>query len=98
VKLAKWFLRGKVARQVAQDSRIPGKFKWLLAFAILYGISPIDLVPDIIPILGLADDLVIVSMLLLGAIRSLSQKVGSPQASAVRARRLGIDPDRVLES
>ncbi len=33
-----------------------------LLFALLYGASPIDLIPDIIPILGWTDDVVVVLM------------------------------------
>lgn len=33
-----------------------------LLFALFYGASPIDLIPDIIPILGWTDDVVVVLM------------------------------------
>lgn len=39
---------------------------WLLTFAIIYLILPADLIPDIIPILGKADD---TSILLFDLIR-----------------------------
>jgi uncharacterized membrane protein YkvA (DUF1232 family) len=32
--------------------------------ALVYGASPLDLIPDLIPILGLVDDAVVVPMLL----------------------------------
>lgn len=39
-----------------------------LALAVIYGVSPIDLIPDIIPLLGWADDVTIGGMLVLFAI------------------------------
>lgn len=36
-----------------------------LVGALLYGASPIDLIPDIVPLLGIVDDAVIVPTLLL---------------------------------
>ena len=35
------------------------KKNWLIIFAILYLLSPIDLFPDFIPVLGVSDDLVV---------------------------------------
>ena len=38
----------------------PRRVKGLLALAILYLVSPIDLIPDTIPLVGILDDAVIV--------------------------------------
>jgi uncharacterized membrane protein YkvA (DUF1232 family) len=43
-----------------KDSRVPWYAKVLMALTIGYAISPIDLVPDFIPVKGKIDDLIIV--------------------------------------
>lgn len=43
-----------------KDPRVPWYAKLLIAFVIAYALSPIDLIPDFIPILGYLDDLLIV--------------------------------------
>ena len=40
----------------------PGWLKPAVALMLLYVLSPIDLIPDAIPLLGIADDLVLVSL------------------------------------
>ena len=47
------------------DKRVPLALRLLLPFAILYAISPIDLVRDTIPILGRFDDLIFIALALL---------------------------------
>ena len=47
-----------------RDSRTPWYAKLTAFFALAYLISPIDLIPDFIPIAGYLDDLVIVPLLL----------------------------------
>ena len=42
----------------ARDERMPALPKWLALITVAYAISPIDLVPDFIPIVGYADDLI----------------------------------------
>lgn len=42
------------------DSRTPVMSKILAALTVAYLLSPIDLIPDFIPVLGLLDDLIIV--------------------------------------
>lgn len=42
------------------DSRTPVMAKILAALTVAYLLSPIDLIPDFIPVLGLLDDLIIV--------------------------------------
>lgn len=43
-----------------QDPRVPWYAKALLAVVVAYALSPIDLIPDFIPVLGYLDDLLIV--------------------------------------
>ena len=45
---------------VTQDSRVPGYVKIMAACILAYAFSPIDLIPDFIPILGYLDDLIII--------------------------------------
>jgi uncharacterized membrane protein YkvA (DUF1232 family) len=46
-------------KDLALDPRVPWRDKVLAGFAAAYLVSPIDLVPDFIPGLGQADDLVV---------------------------------------
>lgn len=40
----------------------PGWLKWAVALLLLYVLSPVDLIPEFVPVLGLLDDLVIVPL------------------------------------
>jgi len=52
-------------KAVWQDPRTPWYAKAVLAATIGYAVSPIDLIPDFIPVLGHLDDLIIVPLGLL---------------------------------
>ncbi len=45
-----------------RDPRTPWYARLLVAGVVVYAVSPIDLVPDFIPVLGLLDDIVIVPL------------------------------------
>jgi uncharacterized membrane protein YkvA (DUF1232 family) len=45
-----------------KDPRVPWYAKLLAACVVAYAFSPIDLIPDFIPILGYLDDLVLVPL------------------------------------
>ena len=53
-----------VLRYAITDSRTPFYAKLVAALAFAYLLSPIDIIPDVIPIAGYLDDLVIVPFLL----------------------------------
>lgn len=64
VKLRTWaqsLKRDVVALWIAaRDSRVPWYAKALAGAVAAYALSPIDLIPDFIPVLGYLDDLLIV--------------------------------------
>ena len=62
----------------------PGWLKWGTALVALYLISPLDLVPDTLPLLGVVDDLVLVPL----AIRFLLDRL-PPAVRAEAERRAG---------
>ncbi|HLI29621.1 MAG TPA: DUF1232 domain-containing protein [Terriglobia bacterium] len=64
-----------VYRLVLRDSRTPKSAKWLLRFVFTYLLSPIDLIPDAIPVIGAIDDLVILPIVLLIAYRLIPAEV-----------------------
>jgi uncharacterized membrane protein YkvA (DUF1232 family) len=62
--------RATHARRMATDPRMPLRWRialWLLA---AYLLSPIDLIPDFIPVLGQLDDVLIAGFVLRGAMRA----------------------------
>ncbi len=65
----------KVYQLVLQDDRVPRRAKWLLGLALAYLSSPIDLIPDFIPVLGHLDDVVIVPGLVFLALKSVPEEV-----------------------
>jgi uncharacterized membrane protein YkvA (DUF1232 family) len=49
---------GRLALRLLRDPRVPTAAKVLFGATVLYMLSPIDVVPDWLPVLGQADDLV----------------------------------------
>ncbi len=54
-----------------RDPRVPWYAKIFTALVVAYAFSPIDLIPDFIPILGYVDDLVLVPLGIVLAIRMI---------------------------
>ncbi len=53
----------------AKDSRTPLSAKLISVTVVAYALSPIDLIPDFVPIIGYIDDLIIVPLGIILAIR-----------------------------
>jgi uncharacterized membrane protein YkvA (DUF1232 family) len=70
----------------ARDPRVPWYAKAVAIAVAAYALSPIDLIPDFIPVLGYLDDLVIVPLGILLAIRLIpSALVAEFRTAAVSA-------------
>jgi uncharacterized membrane protein YkvA (DUF1232 family) len=65
----------KVYQLALKHPRTPRIGRWLLAGAIAYSLSPIDLIPDFIPVLGHLDDAVIVPLMVFIAVRTIPRDV-----------------------
>lgn len=59
------------ARTLRRDPRVPRRVKLAVAFAGLWVLSPIDLIPEFLPIIGPLDDVVVVALTLRYAARRI---------------------------
>ncbi|HYB98093.1 MAG TPA: YkvA family protein [Candidatus Limnocylindrales bacterium] len=59
----------------ARDPRTPAPARLLAALVVAYALSPIDLIPDFIPILGYLDDLLLVPLGLALCLRMIPEPV-----------------------
>ena len=53
----------------------PSWLKWGTAGIVLYLVSPIDLIPDVIPFLGVMDDIILVPLAMRWLLKKLPQRV-----------------------
>ena len=82
VRLLPDFLR--LLRRVAADPTMPRGVRVRLWLLLGYLAMPFDIVPDFVPVLGYADDAIIVSLVL----RSVVRRAGAP---AIRRHWVGTD-------
>lgn len=72
----------------ARDPRVPWYAKLVAGAVAAYALSPIDLIPDFIPVIGLLDDLVLVPAGILLAVRLIPGPVMADlRLQAVQQRR-----------
>ena len=76
---------------VARDSRVPWPVKMLAAAIAAYALSPIDLIPDFIPVVGYLDDLVIVPLGILAVVKLVPAEILA-ELREDAARRLAARP------
>lgn len=74
----------RLVTRMARDSTLPRGVRWRLVLLLAYLASPVDLVPDFVPVLGYADDAIVVAWVL----RSVVRRVGVEE---IRARWPGTD-------
>ena len=62
-------------RRLCRDPRVPASAKIALAVAALWVLSPIDLIPEFLPVIGPLDDVVVVALALRYAGRRVPRDV-----------------------
>jgi uncharacterized membrane protein YkvA (DUF1232 family) len=65
----------KLLGRLLTDSRVPTAERALFVAAIIYVISPIDLIPDIFPFIGQVDDIYMVALTLLRLVNRTNEDV-----------------------
>jgi uncharacterized membrane protein YkvA (DUF1232 family) len=86
----------RLLRDLTKDATMPAAIRRRLSMALLYLALPIDLVPDFIPIIGYADDVIVVGIVLRSVIRRAGSDAlerhwrGTPDGLALVKRLAGV--------
>ena len=56
----------------SRDPRTPWLARFVVAIVVAYALSPIDLIPDFIPVLGVLDDLILIPVGITLALRLIA--------------------------
>ena len=84
-----------LTRRLAGDARIARRRRWALGALLLYLASPLDLVPDFLPVVGQLDDALLLALVLRGLVRAAGPGVvrehwpGPPAGLALVLRLAG---------
>ena len=65
----------KLLGRLLKDTRVPAADKALFLGAIVYFISPIDLIPDVFPFIGQVDDIYLIALTLLRLVNRTNDEV-----------------------
>jgi uncharacterized membrane protein YkvA (DUF1232 family) len=88
----------RLVRRLAADRSLPRGVRIRLWLLLAYLLSPVDLVPDVVPVLGYADDVIVAAWALRSVVRrsgadSLARHwPGQPAGLAVVHRLVGLTP------
>jgi uncharacterized membrane protein YkvA (DUF1232 family) len=83
-------------RGLMRDPRVPRGSKILLAVAIVWVVSPIDLLPEFLPVIGPLDDVIVVALVLRHVVKRAGEEVvaehwrGDQDALALALRMLRV--------
>jgi len=65
----------RTARTLRRDPSVPRRARLVVGLAALWCVSPIDLIPEFLPVIGLLDDVVVVALALRYAARQITRDV-----------------------
>ncbi|MQA86987.1 MAG: DUF1232 domain-containing protein [Streptosporangiales bacterium] len=86
----------RLLRGLAAERSLPWTVRARVWLALAWVINPLDLVPEFLPVIGLVDEIIVVTVLLRSVIRRAGPEVlqrhwpGTPQGLAVLSRLCGL--------
>lgn len=86
---------GRLALRLLRDPRVPTAAKVLFGATVLYMLSPIDVMPDWLPVLGQADDLLVLLAGLNLFLRACPKWLVEEHEDVLAGRRDGYDRDTI---
>ena len=92
----------RLLKRLAVDPEMPRRIRIGLFLVIAFIASPIDVIPDVIPVIGFADDVIIVGLVLRWISRTAGRDVlakhwpGTPEGLAALCRLCGL-PDPAVD-
>lgn len=85
-----------LVRRLAADPALPRGVRWRLLALLGYLLLPLDLVPDVVPVVGYADDAIVLALVLRSVVRAAGPEAldrhwqGSPRGLALVRRLVGL--------
>ena len=85
----------RLVRRLAADDGLPRGVRWRLWLLLGYLLLPVDLVPDFLPVIGYADDAIVIALVLRSVARAAGPDAldrhwpGSPEGLAALHRLVG---------
>ncbi len=89
----------RLVRRLAADADLPRGVRWRLWCLLGYLLLPVDLVPDFVPVVGYADDVVVLALTLRSVVRRAGPEAlerhwpGGPAGLALLRRLAGLSPE-----
>jgi len=87
----------RLVRRLAADPTLPRGVRWRLWALLGYLLVPVDLVPDFLPVVGYADDAVVIALVLRSVTRAAGPGAldrhwpGTPEGLAAVRRLVGLE-------
>ena len=88
----------RLLRRLAADPGVPRDVRLRLGLTVLYLTVPFDLIPDVVPVLGWADDVIVVALALRSVVRRAGPEPiarlwpGTPEGLRTVRRLAGLEP------
>ena len=88
----------RLVRALAADASLPRGVRRRLGALLVYLALPFDLVPDVIPVLGYADDVIVIALVLRSVVRAAGAEAidrhwtGTDEGRALVRRLAGLTP------